>query len=161
MSTRVEITAAAGERTASSLIGVALSSRRQALIAAVIATAGIASITAAVLVRDGDSSPPVDSRVEELIPEPDTDVLAQQAFGLDLTDTPRYVIELYLNGERMPDDETVQAGSVNRVVYQPGQARAVEKLRAGENCARAIFYPFAEGPTSSRRGEVRWCFRAA
>ena len=161
MSTKVEITAAAGERTASSLTGVALSRRRQALIAALIATAGIASITAAVLVRDGDGGPPVDSRVEELIPEPDTDVLAQQAFGLDLTDNPRYVIEMYLNGERMPDDEIVQATSVNRVVYQPGQDRAVEKLRAGENCARAVFYPFAEGPASPRRGEVRWCFRAA
>lgn len=99
--------------------------------------------------------------MEELVPEPNTDVLAQQAFGLDLADTPRYVIELYLNGARMPDDETVQAASVNRVVYQPGQDRAVEKLRAGENCARAIFYPFTEGPASPNRGEVRWCFRAA
>lgn len=161
MSTKVEITAAAAERTASNLTGVALSSRRQALVAAVIATAGIASITAAVLVRDGDSGPPLDSRVEELIPTPDSDVLAQQAFGLDLTDTPRFVIELYLNGERMPDDETVLATSVSRVVYQPGVDRTVEKLRAGENCARAVFYPLAEGPTSPSRGEVRWCFRAA
>ncbi|MCY3561391.1 MAG: hypothetical protein OXH20_09535 [bacterium] len=138
-----------------------MSRRRQALIAAAIATAGIASIAAAVLVRDGGSGPTLDSRVEDLIPASDSDVLAQQAFGLDLTDTPRYVIELYLNGERMPAEEIVQAGSVNRVVYQPGQDRAVERLRAGENCARAVFYPFAEGAASPRRGEVRWCFRAA
>ncbi len=161
LSTRSEITAAAGERTASSLTCVALSPRRQALIAAVIATAGIAAITAAVLVRDGDSGPLTDSRVEELIPAPDSEVLAQQSFGLDLTDTPRYVIELFLNGQRLPEDETVQATSVNRALYQPGQGRTVEKLRAGENCARAVFYPLAEGPSSPRRGEVRWCFRAA
>ncbi len=140
---------------------MALSRRRQALITALIATAGIASITTAVLVRDGDGGPPLDSRVEELIPEPDSEVLAQQAFGLDLTDAPRYTIELFLNGQPLPPDETLQATSTNRSVYQPGQERTVEKLRAGENCARAIFYPFAEGPASSRRGEVRWCFRAA
>ena len=140
---------------------MALSRRRQALIAALIATAGIASIVAAALVRDGDSGPPLDSRVEELIPEPGSEVLAQQAFGLDLSDSPRYVIELFLNGQRLPDDESVRATSVNRSVYQPGRERTVEKLRAGENCVRAVFYPFAEGPASPRRGEVRWCFRAA
>ena len=140
---------------------MALSRRRQALIAALIATAGIASITAAVLLRDGESGPPLDSRVEELIPAAGSDVLAQQAFGLDLTDSPRYVIELYLNGRPLPPDETLQATSTNRSVYQPGQERTVEKLRAGENCVRAVFYPFAEGPASSRRGEIRWCFRAA
>ena len=140
---------------------MALSRRRQALIAALIATAGIASITSAALLRDGDGGPPLDSRVEELIPAPDSEVLAQQAFGLDLTDDPRYVIELYLNGQRMPDDETLQATSTNRSLYQPGQGRTVEKLRAGENCARAVFYPLAEGPASPRRGEVRWCFGAA
>ena len=99
--------------------------------------------------------------MEELIPEPGSEVLVQQAFGLDLTDTPRYVIELYLNGHLLPDNESVQATSVNRSVYQPGRTQTVTKLRAGENCARAVFYPFAEGPTSPRRGEVRWCFRAA
>lgn len=137
------------------------SARRQALIAAVIATAGIASIVAAALLRDGDSGPPIDSRVEELIPEPDSDVLAQHAVGLDLSDSPRYVVELYLNGRRLPDAETLQATSTNRSVYQPGAERAVEKLRAGENCVRAVFYPLAEGAASARRGEVRWCFRAA
>lgn len=140
---------------------MALSIRRQALIAAAIATAGIASIAAAVLVRDGDSGPPVDSRVEELIPAAGSDVLVQHAVGLDLDDAPRYVLELYLNGRRLPDAETLQAASTNRAVYQPGRGRTVEKLRAGENCARAVFYPLAEGPTSARRGEVRWCFRAA
>ena len=138
-----------------------LSRRRQALIAALIATAGIASITAAVLVRDGDGGPPVDSRVEELIPAAGSEVLAQHAVGLDLSDSPRFVVELYLNGQRLPDAETLQATSTNRAVYQPGQDRTVEKLRAGENCARAVFYPLGEGPDSARRGEVRWCFRAA
>ena len=138
-----------------------LSRRRQALVAAIIATAGVASIATAALLRDGDGGPPVDSRVEELIPAPDSEVLAQQAVGLDLTDSPRYVIELFLNGQRLPDAETLQATSTNRSVYQPGQERTVEKLRAGENCARAVFYPLAEGPASARRGEVRWCFRAA
>lgn len=113
------------------------------------------------LLRDGDSGPPVDSRVEELIPEPGSEVLAQQAVGLDLDDSPRYVIELYLNGQRLPDAETLQATSTNRAVYQPGTDRAVEKLRAGENCVRAVFYPLAEGESSAQRGEVRWCFRAA
>jgi len=140
---------------------VPLSRRRQALVAAIIATAGVASIATAALLRDGDGGPPVDSRVEELIPAPDSEVLAQQAVGLDLTDSPRYVIELFLNGQRLPDGETLQATSTNRSVYQPGQERTVEKLRAGENCARAVFYPLAEGPASARRGEVRWCFRAA
>lgn len=140
---------------------MSLSPRRQALIAAAIATAGVASIAAAALLRDGDSGPPVDSRVEELIPDPGTDVLAQHAVGLDLTDSPRYVIELFLNGQRLPDAETLQATSTNRAVYQPGQERTVEKLRAGENCVRAVFYPLAEGSASARRGEVRWCFRAA
>ena len=131
------------------------------MIAAAIAAAGIAAITTAVMVRGGDSTPAVDSRVEELIPAPGDEVLAQQAVGIDLTDTPRYVIELYLNGQRLPDAETLQATSTNRAVYQPGQDRAVEKLRAGENCTRAVFYPLAEGPTSARRGEVRWCYRAS
>ncbi|MCY3807243.1 MAG: hypothetical protein OXG91_12280 [bacterium] len=138
-----------------------LSPRRQALIAAAVATAGVASIAAAALVRDGDSGPAVDSRVEELIPDPASDVLAQHAVGLDLTDSPRYVIELFLNGQRLPDAETLQAASTNRAVYQPGAERTVEKLRAGQNCARAVFYPLAEGSASARRGEVRWCFRAA
>lgn len=138
-----------------------LSRRRQALVAALIATAGVASITAAALLRDGDSGPPVDSRVEELIPEPRSEVLVQQAVGIDVTDSPRYVIELHLNGRRLPDAETLQATSTNRAVYQPGRERTVTKLRAGENCVRAVFYPFAEGPNSPRRGEVRWCFRAA
>ena len=101
------------------------------------------------------------SRVEELIPAAGSEVLAQQAVGLDLTDTPRYVIELFLNGQRLPDAEMLQATSTNRAVYQPGQDRAVEKLRAGESCARAVFYPLTEGSASARRGEVRWCFRAS
>ena len=138
-----------------------LSTRRQSFIAALIAAAGIASITTAAMVRGGDSAPAVDSRVEELIPAAGSEVLAQQAVGLDLTDTPRYVIELFLNGQRLPDAEMLQATSTNRAVYQPGQDRAVEKLRAGESCARAVFYPLAEGSTSARRGEVRWCFRAS
>ena len=140
---------------------MALSRRRQALIAAIIATAGIASITTAALVRDGEGGPPLDSRIEELIPAPGSEVLAQQAFGLDLSDAPRHTIELFLNGERLPDDESVRASAVNRVIYQPGRQQAIERLRAGENCVRAIFYPFAEGRTSPNRGEVRWCFRAA
>ena len=119
------------------------------------------SIAAAALVRDGEGGPPVDSRVEELIPEPDSEVLAQHAVGIDLTDSPRYVVELFLNGRRLPDAETLQATSTNRAVYQPGAERTVEKLRAGENCVRAVFYPLAEGSASTRRGEVRWCFRAA
>ena len=115
----------------------------------------------ALLTLDAPGEEPATTAVVLRGPEPNSEVLAQQAFGLDLTDSPRYVVELYLNGHLLPENESVQATSVNRSVYQPGRAQTVTKLRAGENCARAVFYPFAEGPNSPRRGEVRWCFRAA
>ena len=141
---------------------MALSRRRQALIAALIATAGIASITSAALLRDGDGGPPLDSRVEELIPEPDSEVLAQQAFGLDLTDDPRYVIELYLNGQRMPDDETA-AGDIHEPVLvsarpggAPSRSCAPGRTAPGRSSTR-----WPKDPPRPRRGEVRWCFGAA
>ena len=84
--------------------------------------------------------------MEELIPEPGSEVPAQHAVGIDVTDSPRYVIELFLNGQRLPDAdaEMRQAKSTNRAVYQPGRDGTVTKLRAGENCVRAVFYPLAE-----------------
>ncbi len=125
------------------------------------AAGGIAAVVTAVMIRGGSGPPPLDPRIEELIPSAGSEVLAQQTVGIDLIDSPRFVVELYLNGLRIPDDELLKATSTNRVVYQSGPDRSVESLEADRNCLRAVFYPLTEEPATPTRGEHVWCFNAS
>lgn len=138
-----------------------LSPRRQALAAALLAAIGIAAVVTAVMIRGGSEDAPIDARIEELIPADGSEVLLQQSVGIDLVDNPRFVVEFYVNGVRIPDDELIKATSVNRVVYQSGPGRSVESLAAERNCARAVFYPLAQEADSPTRGEHTWCFNAS
>ena len=138
-----------------------LSRRRQVLLVSLAAAVGIAAITTGVMLRGNSGAPAVDPRIEELIPEAGSEVLLQQVLGIDLVDNPRFVIQLFVNGTQIPPEELIKAEATNRVVYQSGEGRSVESLRAERNCLRAVFYPLtdSENPTSS--GEHVWCFNAS
>lgn len=128
------------------------------LIALVIAVAGIAVITLAVLARDGDG-PSIDPAVEELIPTKDAvSVPVQSSVTIDLQDRPQYRISLRINGVVIPESEVLFSRSLNRLNYIVGEGQTVEELRPGRNCAQAEFYSITEGPGAAR--SVNWCFEA-
>ena len=100
------------------------------------------------------------SGVEALIPPPDSEILGQEAIGIDLV--PGWTGELTLlpgNGvaTTLPDDE-VERDGLNRIIYQPGPDKAIERL-SGEYCLVATIWDQVEGREQTQRVE-NWCFSA-
>jgi len=108
--------------------------------------------------------------IEELIPQPGSEVLRQSLVGIDLA--PGYEARLVINGTRIrpeqvnvlrseenPEESAGQAGrfdeTLSRFVYQPLEGRDVPALKADENCAVATFWPTLDDTDID---SIEWCF---
>lgn len=101
------------------------------------------------------------SGVEALIPPRDSQVLGQETIGIDLV--PGWTGELTLlpgNGvaTTLPADEIDVDSALNRITYQPGQGKAIERL-SGDYCLVATIWDQVEGREQTQRVE-NWCFSA-
>lgn len=155
---------------------VSYPTRTKVVIAVVLAVA-IAAIVVAYLstVEGGDSDVTVTgpggqvgqdtaerdpSGVEALIPADGAEILGQEAIGIDLV--PGWTGELTLlpgNGvaTTLPEDE-VERDGLNRITYQPGPGKAIERL-TGDYCLVATIWDRVEGRDQTQRIE-NWCFSA-
>lgn len=101
------------------------------------------------------------SGVEALIPRPDAEILGQETIGIDLV--PGWTGELTLlpgNGvaTTLPADELDRDAALNRITYQPGPGKAIERL-SGDYCLVATIWDQVEGRERTQRVE-NWCFSA-
>ena len=155
--------------------GVSYPTRTKVIIAVVLAAA-IAAIVLAYLstVERDDSAVQVSgtdglqdtadrdpSGVEALIPPRDSEILGQETIGIDLV--AGWTGELTLlpgNGvaTSLPDDELERDAALNRITYQPGPGKAIERL-SGDYCLVATIWDQVEGREQTQRVE-NWCFSA-
>lgn len=154
--------------------GLAYPTRTKVIIAVVL-TVAIAAIVLAYLStaeRDGsgvslsgadglqDTASRDPSGVEALIPPGGSEILGQEAVGIDLV--PGWTGELTLlpgNGvaTTLPADE-VETDGLNRITFQPGPGKAIERL-SGDYCLVATIWDRVEGREQTQRVE-NWCFSA-
>ena len=101
------------------------------------------------------------SGVEALIPPGGSEILGQEVIGIDLV--AGWTGELTLlpgNGvaTTLPDDELEQDSALNRITFQPGPGKAIERL-SGDYCLVATIWDRVEGREQTQRVE-NWCFSA-
>ena len=155
--------------------GLSYPTRTKAIIAVVLAVAIAAIVLAylstvqgedtAVSVTGADGMQDVADRdpsgVEALIPPPDSEILGQEMIGIDLV--AGWTGELTLlpgNGvaTTLQPDEVDRDAALNRLTYQPGPGKAIERL-SGEYCLVATIWDQVEGREQTQRVE-NWCFSA-
>ena len=98
--------------------------------------------------------------VEALLPRDGAEILGQELIGIDLA--PGWTGDLLLlpgNGQAttLPEDE-LERDELNRITYQPGPGRTVERL-SGDYCLAATIWDQVEGREATQR-TVNWCFSA-
>ena len=96
--------------------------------------------------------------VERFVPGRGDEVIRQSELGVDLA--PGYEGALEVNGIAIPDDELRLVPAQNQVFFTPGEGKAVEVLRAGPNCARAIVWKSVNGRDAATDLAFDWCFEA-
>ena len=101
------------------------------------------------------------SGVEALIPPPDSEILGQETVGIDLV--AGWTGELTLlpgNGvaTTLPADQLERDVALNRITYQPGPGKEIERL-SGDYCLVATIWDQVEGREQTQRVE-NWCFSA-
>jgi hypothetical protein len=92
--------------------------------------------------------------VEQLIPDRGSEILAQEAVGIDLA--PGYTGILILNGIEIPEDQLNRRNGVDEILYRPSEDDAAVEYEAGENCVVALVWPAAETRFEART--ISWCF---
>jgi hypothetical protein len=97
-----------------------------------------------------------DEYVEALLPARNSQVPQQESIGIDLIAS--WTGTLNVNGVDIPDDELQVTRELGLVQFTPGDGRAVEELRTGQNTVIATVWPRAEGPEASTT--VAWTFDA-
>lgn len=107
-----------------------------------------------------DTANRVPGGVEARLPADGAEILGQERIGIDLA--PGWTGELLLlpgNGQAttLPEDE-VERDELNRITFQPGPGRAIERL-SGDYCIAATIWDQVEGRESTQR-TVNWCFSA-
>jgi hypothetical protein len=125
------------------------------LLVAVLAIGGI--VFAAQLAETGDDRDDLvltGGDVERLIPSAGSEILAQDAVGVDLA--PGFTAVLLLNGVEIPEDQLNRRNGVDEVLYRPAEDGAAVEYQAGENCVVALVWPVSESRAQSRT--VSWCF---
>jgi hypothetical protein len=97
-----------------------------------------------------------DSPVELLIPPRDSEILRQEAVGVDLR--PGWTGVLQVNGVEIPEDQVDAANvaSTGVITYTVGDGKAVERFEAGRNCVTAVVWRVEESRAQSR--DISWCF---
>jgi hypothetical protein len=94
--------------------------------------------------------------VEQLIPPRGSEILRQEAVGVDLR--PGWTGVLIINNEEIPEDQvdTANLAALGQLLYTAGDGKAVEHFEAGENCITAVVWRVEESRADSRN--VDWCF---
>lgn len=133
---------------------------RRLLIAGMLVV-GIAGIGLALtLVNTDDPSEEVvvseSSPVEALIPPEGSEILRQEAVGVDLR--PGWTGTLEINDQEIPRDQLDVANleSLGQILYTAGEGKVIEQFDAGQNCATAIVWRVDESRADSRN--IAWCF---
>jgi hypothetical protein len=96
------------------------------------------------------------SPAERLVPPRGSEILRQEAFGIDLK--PGWTGVLVLNGVEIPEDQVDDANiaSTGELYFTPDDGLAVERYEAGENCVAAIVWRVEDTRADAR--SVPWCF---
>ncbi|MXW42280.1 MAG: hypothetical protein F4138_04890 [Acidimicrobiia bacterium] len=124
------------------------------------ALAGATAVILAVLLTDTDSSDITvtgNASIDALIPPRNAEVLSQDNVGIDLVQG--YEVRLVLNGIELPRNQIRHSPDINRYTFRPDQGKAVESLRAEQNCIQATYWHQAMGPSDSTN--ITWCFTAS
>jgi hypothetical protein len=137
-----------------------MSERRHRLLIAVLLAGAAVALYAGVRATDtGDDDTEERSEVvERLIPREGDEVLRQAELGIDLA--PGYEGALVINGVEIPTEELRLVPEQNQVFFTPGEGKAVERLRAGPNCAVAIAWRSSQGRGTANDRSFTWCFEA-
>ncbi len=97
-----------------------------------------------------------DDAIERLIPPPGSEILRQEAVGVDLASG--WTGTLQVNGVDIPEDQVDDddLASTGVLTYTVGEDKAVERFEAGENCATVVYRRVEDAPADSR--SRTWCF---
>jgi hypothetical protein len=128
------------------------------IVAVVAALAGIVFAFTLVDTDDGTNDVAVTDAgpVEQLIPPRGSEILRQEAVGVDLR--PGWTGVLVINGVEIPEDQldTDNAASLGQILYTAGSGKAIERFEAGENCITAVVWRVQESRADARN--TAWCF---
>ncbi len=124
----------------------------------IVALAGFAYACSEIETDDGtnDVATSGDSPVERLIPPRGSEILRQEAVGVDLR--PGWTGVLQVNGVEIPEDEVDDddLASTGLLTYTVGEGKTVERFEAGENCVTVIAWRVEQTRTDGR--PTTWCF---
>lgn len=130
---------------------------RRLVIAAVVLLCAVGIAVAGTLGQTGDDiEEPITSgaAVERLIPRRGSEMLAQEAVGIDLA--PGFTAVLILNGVEIPEDQLNRRTGVDEVLYRPSEDGAAVEYEAGENCLVALVW--SRDQSRAEAQPVSWCF---
>ncbi len=121
---------------------------------------GALALLLALLVADTDDNDVTvtgNAAVDELIPPRNAEVLSQDTVGIDLA--AGYDARLTINGVDIPPGQTRHLPGLNRFTFRPDQGKALESLRAEQNCALVTYWRQEIG--SGEADTISWCFTAS
>jgi hypothetical protein len=139
------------------------STRFRIVAAAIVAVAAVVFFIAYRSAQEGEDDPIASSGesgevVEVLIPARGAQVPQQSDVGIDLQEG--WTGTLVLNGTSIPEDELQITLELGLVQFTPGDGKAVEELRAGQNDVQAIIWPRSEGAGGDETRTIAWSFDA-
>jgi hypothetical protein len=107
--------------------------------------------------------PPLPAEIESLVPVPGAVIRPQEDVGADLKDT--YTGVLYIDGHRLPEDQTKIVPALGQVSFRPGPEKDIRVLSPGHHSATIIYWPQdKEGEDAARNAGVlksyTWQFTA-
>jgi len=138
-----------------------MSDRRHRLLIGVLLLGAAATLYAGVRATDTGEDDAVGTGagvVERLIPRDGDEVLRQAELGIDLA--PGFEGALVVNGIEIPTEDLRLVPEQNQVFFTPGEGKAVERLRAGPNCAVAEVWRSSQGRGTADDQSFTWCFEA-
>jgi hypothetical protein len=135
------------------------STRFKIVAAAVVAVAVLLLALAVRSFDDGNDDPVLRSGgedvVEALIPRRDAQVPQQSSVGIDLAIG--WEGTLVIDGVEIPADQLEITPELGLIQYTPGDGKAVEELRPGQNCVSAVIWRSQDGRGVADR-TIPWCF---
>ena len=121
---------------------------------------GAAAILLALFLSDTDDNDVTvtgNAAVDELLPPRNAEVLSQETVGIDLATG--YDARLTINGVEIPPDQIRHLPNLNRFTFRPDQGKAIENLRAEQNCVVVTYWRQEVGPADA--DTISWCFSAS
>lgn len=112
------------------------------------------AIAGLVIVGSDDDVTGGQGAIQQLIPKRDSQIVQQQEVGVQLG--PGFDGELAINGVPIPSTQLDRVEGLNIITFKPGPNKAIEQLRAGENCATVTYWRVDVGPDDA--DGFAWCF---